>query len=134
MIAAVAAAFGVAWTFGLRAVMVNPVTGAGRAALKEAGERELTHSRRPGSQDLKLIALHGLTEFPDQRLAEPLRRDTRARSGRTASCCAPGHWRSYSGSFGGVLGGIGGGVGGSQAYYGDTAHGVGCGGGGGGGC
>ena len=117
VIAAAAAVAGVLCFFWLRRSMANPLTKAGRAALEEAGTRDQAGGSWRGSDDIGLVALHGLTKLPDRRLADTLRRDTRARSYlRVAPCCAPGHCGSYgggsaipaydSGSYGGDSGGF----------------------------
>ncbi|MEV6041294.1 TIGR04222 domain-containing membrane protein [Nonomuraea sp. NPDC052116] len=159
VIAGAAAVVGVLCFFLLRRSMANPVTRAGRAALRQAEVDDLADGSWKGSDDAGVVALRGLTELPDRRLADSLGRDTRARNHRgvRAACCAPGHCGSYGSpaysygdpsyegrffDFGGLFDGGGGshghdgggGWGGSDGGDGgsDSGGGGGCGGGGGG--
>ncbi|RVX41695.1 uncharacterized protein (TIGR04222 family) [Nonomuraea polychroma] len=146
--AAAAAVVGLACCFWLRRAMANPVTRAGKAALEQAGAPDLAEGSWPPPDDVRVVALHGLTKLPDRQLADTLRRDTRVRTGRTATCCAPGHCGSYRSSYvvhssgGSHGGGCGGGWseggffdglldfgGGSSGYGGSTFGGGGYGGG-----
>lgn len=97
VIAGTAAAVGVLCFFLLRRSMANPVTRAGRAALRQAEGGDLADGFWKVSDDVGVVALRGLTELPDRRLADSLARDTRTRSngGLRAACCAPGHCGSY---------------------------------------
>ncbi|WP_431924559.1 TIGR04222 domain-containing membrane protein [Nonomuraea jabiensis] len=153
VIAGTAAAVGVLCFFLLRRSMANPVTRAGREALRQAEARDLADGSWKVSDDVGVVALRGLTELPDRRLADSLARDTRTRShgGLRAACCAPGHCGSYGGpaysygdaSYGGEGGGFfdfgglfdgGGGShdgGGGGGWGGSDGGGGGCGGGGG---
>ncbi|WP_176993452.1 TIGR04222 domain-containing membrane protein [Nonomuraea jiangxiensis] len=98
VIAAAAAVAGAACFFWARRRLAIPLTKAGRAALAQAGTAPAIGSWR-ASEEVGLVALHGLTKLPDRRLADTLRRDTRARTrgGSVASCCAPGRCGSYGG-------------------------------------
>ncbi|MFI7704995.1 TIGR04222 domain-containing membrane protein [Nonomuraea sp. NPDC049480] len=152
LIAAAAAVVGVVCFFWLRRAMADPVTKTGKAALERADVENLADGAWSSSDDIKVVALHGLTKLPDRQLADTLGRDTRVRSGggTTTTCCAPGHCGSYgpvyvpvydSGSYsggsseGGFFGGFnfGGGYGGGDFGGGGSGSG-GDGGGGGGGC
>jgi uncharacterized protein (TIGR04222 family) len=98
VIAAGAAVAGVLFFWWLRRSMANPLTKAGRTALTKAGAQDTADGSWMGSDDVALVALHGLTKLPDRRLADTLRRDTRARNNlRVAACCTPGHCGSYGG-------------------------------------
>ncbi|MFG6202027.1 TIGR04222 domain-containing membrane protein [Nonomuraea sp. JJY05] len=157
VIAGAAAGAGVLCFFLLRRSMANPVTRAGRAALRQAEADGLADGTWKASDDVGVVALRGLTGLPDRRLAGSLGRDTRARgyAGLVAACCAPGHCGSYGGrsssygdpsyggdgggffDFGGLFGGGshghdgGGGWGGSDGGGGGSdGGGGGCGGGG----
>ncbi|MGW6505166.1 TIGR04222 domain-containing membrane protein [Nonomuraea angiospora] len=159
VIAGTGAAAGVLCFFLLRRSMANPVTRAGRAALRQAEVGDLADGSWRVSDDAGVVALRGLTELPDRRLADSLARDTRTRShgGLRAACCAPGHCGSYGGpayshgsygscgdasngggffDFGGLFDGGGGshgqdgGGGGSDSGGGGGCGGGGCGGGG----
>ncbi|MFD1546488.1 TIGR04222 domain-containing membrane protein [Nonomuraea guangzhouensis] len=142
VIAAVAAVAGVACFSWQRHLMMDPLTKAGRAALKHADVDDADGGWQ--NSDFGLVALHGLTKLPDRDLAGTLRSDTRARSRRYATCCAPGHCGSYSrgspwagstcGSggdglfgrdfFGGLFGGDGSdGFGGFDGFGGGSHHG-----------
>ncbi|TLF85645.1 hypothetical protein FE391_01550 [Nonomuraea sp. KC401] len=151
-IAAVAAVAAYVCFYLLRQRLTDPLTMAGRAALERVDTRILATGEWRGSEDISGVALHGLTKLPDRRLADTLRRDTRARTRSHAACCAPGRCGSYgsmstpvlhgSGSSGASCGGFsgfgapfssggshsGGGHGGSDFGGGDSE------GGGGGGC
>ncbi|MFF4623140.1 TIGR04222 domain-containing membrane protein [Nonomuraea jabiensis] len=155
VIAGAGAVVGVLCFFLLRRSMANPVTRAGRAALRQAETRDLADGSWKVSDDVGVVALRGLTELPDRRLADSLARDTRTRShgGLRAACCAPGHCGSYGGpaysygdasyggdgggfvDFGGLFDGGGGSHGhdgGGGGWGGSDGGGGGCGGGGGG--
>ncbi|TMR92001.1 TIGR04222 domain-containing membrane protein [Nonomuraea basaltis] len=99
MIAAAAVVVGVACFLWLRRAMADPVTKAGRAALARVDVRDLADGSWSSPDDVKLVALHGLTKLPDRQLADTLRRDTRVTTGRSAACCAPGHCGSYGSSY-----------------------------------
>ncbi|MEO3885405.1 TIGR04222 domain-containing membrane protein [Nonomuraea sp. B5E05] len=94
-IAVVAAVAGLGCSFLLRRRLADPLTKAGRAALERADVRALADGTWQSSDDISEVALHGLTKLPDRRLADTLRRDTRARARSRAACCAPGHCGSY---------------------------------------
>ncbi|TMR09562.1 TIGR04222 domain-containing membrane protein, partial [Nonomuraea zeae] len=97
-IAAAAAVAGVICFLWLRRSMANPLTMAGRTALSEAGTLNAAGGKWKGSDEVGLVALHGLTKLPDRRLADTLRLDTRARTTlRMAACCTPGRCGSYGG-------------------------------------
>ncbi|MFG1703053.1 TIGR04222 domain-containing membrane protein [Nonomuraea sp. M3C6] len=97
VIAAAAAVVGTACFYWLRRHLAIPLTKAGRNALERAEPQALADGSWKSSDDIRLVALHGLTKLPDRRLAGTLRRDTRARGRLYATCCAPGHCGSYGG-------------------------------------
>ncbi|MDF2705369.1 MAG: rane protein [Nonomuraea muscovyensis] len=129
-IAALAAVAGVACFFWVRRLMADPLTRAGRAALDTVDVNSLTAGAADGtwraSDDLGVLAVNGLTELPDRRLADALARDNRARDRVYTTCCAPGHCGAYStGGFsttwhGGSPGGGWGESGGSGGGWGDS--------------
>lgn len=93
-IAVLAAVAGVAGFFRVRRLMADPLTKAGRAALDTVDVQALTAGaagdRWRASDDLGVLAVRGLTELPDRRLADALARDNRARGKVSTTCCAPG--------------------------------------------
>lgn len=99
-IAVLAAVAGVACFFWVRRLIADPLTRAGQAALDTVDVHALkagaSGDRWRGSDDLGLLAVHGLTELPDRRLADALARDNRARRAGSTTCCAPGHCGAYS--------------------------------------
>ncbi|TMR11154.1 TIGR04222 domain-containing membrane protein, partial [Nonomuraea turkmeniaca] len=101
VILAVTAVMGVACCFWLRRAMADPVTPAGKAALSEADVRVPVGGSWSSTDEIRLVALHGLTKLPDRQLADTLGRDTRVRVGTITTCCAPGHCGSYPGHSGG---------------------------------